>query len=235
MTTAGLIAIKRGGKIVFCQQCNADAYPSSHGATIFGFLRAVDMDRFCRQVDKLSDLTDEENKRINTELFGTPHSRGGEQQRELCEMTHPEVFWNTGARALHMIYYGTLTKNPNEIRFAGNGLFCEWGWVIDLDNMRLEVYRGFVTWAVKRGISHGVFSHLRPAVRPPVDERDLRSLYLPIVLICSTTFELMREQSAYSFITWVQECADRLSAKVANAERRQERQQKKQTKLESGT
>jgi hypothetical protein len=31
----------------------------------------------------------------------------------------------------------------NDLAFAGNGLFCEWGYVIDIDHESVEFYRGY--------------------------------------------------------------------------------------------
>ena len=56
----------------------------------------------------------------------------------------PQPSRNCGAKVLEYLWY-----NPpglelyNNYEFAKDSLFCEWAYVIDLDNEVLEVYKGF--------------------------------------------------------------------------------------------
>jgi len=45
-------------------------------------------------------------------------------------------------RFLYMIYYNLIIKLPNEIEFGNDGLMCEYGYILNLDNNKLEIYIG---------------------------------------------------------------------------------------------
>ena len=50
---------------------------------------------------------------------------------------------NTAAGILQIVYDGEDgIELDNQIEFAQNGLYCEWAYLIDLDNNSFEVYRG---------------------------------------------------------------------------------------------
>lgn len=59
---------------------------------------------------------------------------------------YPSLSWDTGAKILELIY-GAKDKEiiplSNELPFAQDSLFCEWGYVVDLDKNTFEVYEGF--------------------------------------------------------------------------------------------
>ena len=59
--------------------------------------------------------------------------------------------------------------------FIRDSLFCEWGYIVNLDEMRLEVYRGFQTKAHDRG------RYAR--IEPSADQKHRRSPYWPCALI----------------------------------------------------
>ncbi|MGI9568837.1 MAG: hypothetical protein ACR2PH_03660, partial [Desulfobulbia bacterium] len=48
-----------------------------------------------------------------------------------------------GAEILKHIMENEGVKVQNSVSFAGDSLFCEWAYLIDLDNDKLEVYVGF--------------------------------------------------------------------------------------------
>ena len=49
---------------------------------------------------------------------------------------------NCGANILSMCINNPNLKLRNSLSFAGDSLYCEYGYVIDLDRMMFEVYRG---------------------------------------------------------------------------------------------
>ena len=50
------------------------------------------------------------------------------------------VFSNLGANVITQIANGVLTHMPNEIDFWNDALFCEYAYMIDLDDMAFRVY-----------------------------------------------------------------------------------------------
>lgn len=57
---------------------------------------------------------------------------------------YPENSRDIGAKILQIIYEAEKPlKLVNSLDFAANSLFCEWAYVVDLDNNKLEVYEGF--------------------------------------------------------------------------------------------
>lgn len=85
--------------------------------------------------------------RRNRAIYNTDANKG----IKVLEL-HPELSRNTGAAILDMIYRnpGGLALIDSE-KFAANGIHCEWGYVIDLDNHVLEVYCGGSSQPISAG------------------------------------------------------------------------------------
>lgn len=131
MGTRHLIAVYMEGAYRVAQYGQWDGHPGGQGAEVLEFCRErllslegyrafVDALRRCRFLEK------------------------GEASGANPE-TDPLFSRDTGAAALRIIQ----DTKEGEIRlydssdFAGDSLFCEWGYVIDLDTNRLEVFKGF--------------------------------------------------------------------------------------------
>jgi hypothetical protein len=119
-----------------------DSYPDGLGADLLNWLRDQRLEQLCSRVRAL-ELVDESDK-------PTP-----EQQERLVAMgTHDSDVssgqteeWYSLLRNCQGDPELTL-KSGFMIEGAGfplDSLFCEWAYVIDLDNQRFEVYRGFQT------------------------------------------------------------------------------------------
>jgi hypothetical protein len=119
-----------------------DSYPDGLGATLLNWLRDQGLEQLCARVRAL-ELVDESAK-------PTP-----EQQERLVAMgTHnPQVSsgqteeWYSLLRNCQgdpelTLKSGFMIEGAD---FALDSLFCEWAYVIDLDNQKFEVYRGFQT------------------------------------------------------------------------------------------
>lgn len=65
------------------------------------------------------------------------------EQSAVFQKKHPEWSRDTGAGILPLIMEMDKLYLQNSIEFAGDGLFCEWAYVIDLDAEVFEVYSGF--------------------------------------------------------------------------------------------
>ena len=63
----------------------------------------------------------------------------------------PNLNRDYGARILDYVYWNNGARVHLEVEFAGDSLFCEWCYVIDLDNDTLEIYQGFNKEPVPEG------------------------------------------------------------------------------------
>lgn len=138
------MVINKAGETKVAQYGQWDGYPEGQGSIALAFLQECDLDKFEEKINKISWFTDEEIDEIN--------------QNSWME-TYPWLSRDTGANILNAIYHGSyverdvisgdkthecdITKLVNEEKFAGDSLFCEWAYVIDLQKGTFEVYRGF--------------------------------------------------------------------------------------------
>jgi hypothetical protein len=145
MGTRNLTMVISNGETKVAQYGQWDGYPRGQGATALSFLRSCDLKKFKQKVDSLSFLSDSECQKLDDE--------GNWSEK------YPWLTRDIGAEILTAIYEGKLrvrsgvadkkeisvsvSKLVNSEGFANDSLFCEWGYVIDLDRNTFEVYKGF--------------------------------------------------------------------------------------------
>lgn len=133
MGTRGLTCVALDGEFKVAQYGQWDHYPSGQGSTILEFLTNPEMkiQNFIEQVRRLKWITDDQAEKIYAEPG--------------WNNTYPWLSRDTGAEVLKHIYNGDVeaTGLVNMFEFGHNSLMCEWAYVIDLDNRKLEVYQGF--------------------------------------------------------------------------------------------
>lgn len=147
-----------------------DAYPSGLGADVLKWARTItDWDAVRQQAAALVHIdssvmpTDEQRAALSAYMqpgVGGPKDQPGEEWYRLLYGT----FGNPEA---------TLTAGyaPHAPDWPGDSVWCEWGYLIDLDEKKFEVYQGFQTRPHK-----GRFAD-RPA--------NERSGYYPVKLLTS--------------------------------------------------
>lgn len=130
MGTRHLIAVKAGGDYRIAQYGQWDGYPSGQGVTVLDFLRDADLVAFKVKVEQCRALTDEEVKTVEaTKSWPT---------------VYPHLSRDAGGKILSMVMESENGLALSyELEFAADSLFCEWAYVIDLDEGTLEVYKGF--------------------------------------------------------------------------------------------
>ena len=159
MGTRNLISVFKDGNFKVAQYCQWDGYPSGQGADILKFLKSADMSKFRAQVDKVDWVTQEQMKEAVRKIGIDPEARFITMaQSDKLKEAHPEWSRDTGAGILSLVLERDDLKLKNAVDFAADGLFCEWAYVVDLDNNKLSVYSGF-----NKGDGHGHFSHLAPS------------------------------------------------------------------------
>ena len=157
MGTRNLTVVAQDGEYKVAQYGQWDGYPSGNGAAILAFLTTTDLQVFGDKVKLCRFLTDTEQKeKRNTAV---PSIKGKKwidmDESKKLEKALPELHRNAGCDILQMIYDSDGLELSNDIKFAGDGLFCEWVYVIDLDAGVLETYKGF-----GKDANVGRFAHL---------------------------------------------------------------------------
>lgn len=134
MGTRNLTCVYIDGEYKVAQYCQWDGYPSGVGFDILNILRTFDYDILKEKCRKLTFYSEDEIDKINKDLNDKKYS--------LAER-FPELHRDTGPSVLNLIYLDKTSKLFNDLNFAQDSLFCEYCYVIDLDSMKLEVFRGF--------------------------------------------------------------------------------------------
>lgn len=137
MGTRGFIGFVNKGR-EYITYNHFDSYPSGLGVTVLDWARGADLDKVREQVSTLV-LVDEQSKPTldqQAELIDHADFRVSEQTSEdwyaLLRETQGDL-----QRTLDCGYMIDSHEFPHD------SLFCEWGYLIDLDTGCLEVYQGF--------------------------------------------------------------------------------------------
>jgi hypothetical protein len=149
MGTRNLTCVVKNGEFKVAQYCQWDGYPSGQGETIVEFIQRRLQDSegltiFNQRVLEVSEITIDELKAKWVECSANPNS-----DMVSMEVSHkfnekyPQYHRDFGARILDYVFDNPNAKVRLDVEFAGESLFCEWAYVLDLDNNVLEVYKGF--------------------------------------------------------------------------------------------
>lgn len=146
MGTRNLTMVIQNEKPVVAQYGQWDGYPKGQGYTVLEFLRKVDLEKF---KDKLKNVRfcnkkDEAAIKRFMKKIGCPDGWMTSEQAALYHKEYPYMTRDHGAKILDLIMKSegeVLLQDSSD--FAGDSLFCEWAYVIDLDKNVLECYGGF--------------------------------------------------------------------------------------------
>lgn len=131
-----------------------DGYPSGQGVKILNFLKKVKMDKFKEKLNNVRFTNDDDIKKIQ-EFFDSIGAHDGwltMEQSAKYHKAYPYMSRDIGGDILDLVYESkdeVLLQDSTS--FAGNSLFCEWAYLIDLDNNQLEVYEGFNQTLLEEG------------------------------------------------------------------------------------
>ncbi len=188
MGTRNLTVVISNKEVKVAQYAQWDGYPSGQGATIVRFITthlngySRNTSAFVRKLQNTRFISDEE-------ITARWEERGAKDG--MADMAASERFqarWMTlsrdcGADVLNYIHYrGGDVELSNQFEFAKDSVFCEWAYVLDLDNEILEVYKGFN--------QEPLTPEDRFYFNGEVHERS--SDYYPVKLLCEFRFKDLR-------------------------------------------
>lgn len=145
MGTRHLIAVMKDDDYIVAQYGQWDGYPEGQGASVLQFLKEMNRSLFEEKLKNVSFISQTELQSRWVEAGADPDSEWVTLEvAERMEELYPENTRDIGAEILSLIYKEDRPiKVTNSISFAGDSLFCEWAYVVDLDKNVLEVYKGF--------------------------------------------------------------------------------------------
>lgn len=148
MGTRNLTMVVKGGEYKVAQYCQWDGYPSGQGLTVLTFLRdEMDRERFEAAIAAVREISEDDMAAAWVDCGATP----GENSVtiEVSDQFKARYLWlhrDCGADILSLIQGadGDLALTL-KLGFVKDSLFCEWAYLVDLDQNTLEVYVGFNT------------------------------------------------------------------------------------------
>lgn len=145
MGTRNLTVVVQNNEIKVAQYCQWDGYLEGQGLTALNFLRDEMNQSFRDKVAKCSWITPEEHKQLWVDAGADPDSdMVGMDVSDKFKETNFHLHRDCGAIILKLIQDSENgLKLQNTIDFAADSLFCEYGYVVDLDKNTFEVYKGF--------------------------------------------------------------------------------------------
>ena len=143
MGTRHLIAVFADGEYRVAQYGQWDGYPEGQGLECLHFLRDEMNEKFKENVLKCSTISLEKMKKIE-EQYNINGGMISLRDYDRFSNDYPQLSRDTGSEILRMIQNSDngLELIVN-IDFAADSLFCEYAYVIDLDNRTFEAYEGF--------------------------------------------------------------------------------------------
>lgn len=163
MGTRHLTIVVQDEETKVAQYGQWDGYPEGQGQNILDFLNCangnrrysvkdkenkgmqtdIDFEVFRQQVRRCKFLSNEEIDAKWKQLGADGSGWVSMDIADAMEKKYPQFSRNIGSDILKLIYFGEALELQNSIEFVEDSLFCEWAYVIDLDNNVFEVYQGF--------------------------------------------------------------------------------------------
>lgn len=153
MGTRNIIVVVLNEQIKVAQYGQWDGYLDGQGKSIVDFIEnKMNLESFKKSVSNCIFLSDEQIRETWNKCGANPSD--GFVTMEISDkhkFLYPELSRDTGANILSLIQNSHGLDLGNDISFVTNSLFCEWTYVLDLDNEVLEIYKGFNQSRLEQG------------------------------------------------------------------------------------
>jgi hypothetical protein len=140
MGTRGAVGFFQQGKEKVSYN-HFDSYPECLGTQVLQWLRGTDLNRLPEQVEHLQLIKDDA-KHIPDELIEKAKELGL-TQLELAEHKVPDPYSLLRGAQGRLDLYLKLGWMLDNATFLHDSLFCEYAYIVNLDDQLLEVYAGF--------------------------------------------------------------------------------------------
>ena len=144
MGTRSLIMVVRDKTPKVAQYSQYEGEPNVTGIKILQFLSKANLTEFKEKLNHVKFTNDDKINEINKELDSIC-SNDLECVIKYLKDNYPFITHDIGASILQSIMDSTEDEIwlVDRSDFAANSLFCEWGYVVDLDKNTFEIYEGF--------------------------------------------------------------------------------------------
>ena len=144
MGTRHFIGVLSDGKYKIANYGQFDGYIEGQGAQIIEFLAKADLNKFRNKLNNCYFINDEELRQFYVNAGDAPENKSGFIKYEVAEKfrkMYPSLTRETGAQILDIVYH-SIDKVPlyNREDFLEDEMWCEFGYVIDLDRETLHCY-----------------------------------------------------------------------------------------------
>lgn len=150
MGTRNLIAAVKDGKVKVAQYCQWDGYFEGQGEGVANFIRRnlaeeSTSKQFRDNIDKCVFVDKEFMRNAFIECGLDPDAEfvtHGDPAYTRYQERYPQFNRSTGSDIFDLILDGT-TELRDDFSFGSDSLWCEFAYIINLDNNTLEIYTGF--------------------------------------------------------------------------------------------
>jgi len=151
MGTRNLTAVMLDGEYKIAQYGQWDGYPKGQGKTTLTFLLNNDLNLFKEILRDVRFITQEEWDEIIENHTDDGSVVYGSEHEEYWKTELAHISRDLGAAILQYVFDGKTNIVKDSLAFAGDSLFCEYAYIIDLDKGTFEIYRGFNKEPVTEG------------------------------------------------------------------------------------
>jgi hypothetical protein len=155
MGTRNLVMVQLDGKLVISQYGQWDGMPEGQGAGVVEFLHGLSkekMEQFKANLRTVRPITEEELKQYWKDAGADDSGFVNMRVSSKFQDMHPQLSRNCGSDILKYVLTNKNLPVSLDETFMYDSLFCEWAYLVDLDNNVLEVYEGFNETPLEKGV-----------------------------------------------------------------------------------
>lgn len=195
MGTRNLVCIQKDNELKVAKYCQWDGYPDGQGKTVIEFVADVlDKKKLVRKLDNITEITDNELEKLWDEV-GAINGSATMDVSNKFKKRYPHLQRDMGGEILEHVQEskGEL-KLTNSKSFAYDSLFCEYAYVLNLDEDTVDFFVGFNKDKPESSI---FFDKDKDKIHKPDHRGDT---YYPIRKVESFTFDEIKNRGVKEIV-----------------------------------